>query len=44
MPPWLVDVLLAVALTTVAAYTAEPVAVLARRRRRRGDRSAKRRK
>jgi hypothetical protein len=38
MPLWLVDVLLAVAATAVAAYAIEPVAVVARRRRRRGDR------
>jgi hypothetical protein len=44
MPRWLVDVLLAAGLMAAAAYAAEPVAVLARRRRQRGDRSAKRRK
>jgi hypothetical protein len=44
MPGWLEDVLLAVGLTVAASYAAEPVAVVARRRRQRGDQSAKRRK
>jgi hypothetical protein len=44
MPRWLEEVLLAAGLTIAAAYAAEPVAVLARRRRQRGDQSAKRRK
>jgi hypothetical protein len=34
MPRWLVDVLLAVALTVAASYVVEPVAMVARRRRR----------
>jgi hypothetical protein len=42
MPRWLIDILLAVALTVAASYAVEPVAVLARRRRQRGDQSAKR--
>jgi hypothetical protein len=33
MPRWLIDILLAVGLTAGASYAAEPVAVLARRRR-----------
>jgi hypothetical protein len=43
MPRWLLDVLFGTALLTAAAYATEPLAVLARRRRRRdekrGDRS-----
>jgi ABC-type enterobactin transport system permease subunit len=35
MPRWLIDVLLAVALTAAASYAVEPVAVVARRRRQR---------
>jgi hypothetical protein len=44
MPRWLEEVLLAVGLTAAASYAAEPVAVVARRRRQRGRQSAKRRK
>jgi hypothetical protein len=44
MPRWLQEVLLAVGLTAAAAYAVEPVAVVARRRRQRGDQSGKRRK
>jgi hypothetical protein len=44
MPPWLEDVLLATGLLAATAYATEPVAVLARRKRQRGDQSAKRRK
>ena len=44
MPRWLEDVLLAAGLMAATAYAAEPVAVFARRRRQRGDRSARRRK
>jgi hypothetical protein len=43
MPRWLIDILLAVALTVAASYVVEPVAVLARRRRQRDDQSGKRR-
>jgi len=43
MPPWLEDVLLAVGLMVAAAYATEPVLVLARRRRQRDGRSARRR-
>jgi hypothetical protein len=43
MPRWLIDVLLAAGLMAAAAYAAEPVAVLARRKRRRGEGTAKRR-
>jgi hypothetical protein len=35
MPPWLEDVLFAVAGLTALAFASEPVAVLARRRRQR---------
>jgi hypothetical protein len=35
MPGWLEDVLLAAGLLTATAYAAEPVTVLARRRRQR---------
>jgi hypothetical protein len=42
MPRWLEDVLLGAGLLTAAAYATEPVAVLARRRRQRGDRPTKR--
>jgi hypothetical protein len=44
MPRWLEDVLLAAGLLAATAYATEPVAVLARRRRQRGDQSTKRRK
>jgi hypothetical protein len=44
MPPWLEYVLLATGLLAATAYATEPVVVLARRRRQRGDRSTKRRK
>jgi hypothetical protein len=44
MPRWLEDILLATGLLTATAFAAEPVAVLARRRRQRGDQSTKRRK
>jgi hypothetical protein len=44
MPPWLEDVLLATGLLAATAYATEPVVVFARRRRQRGDQSAKRRK
>ena len=43
MPRWLEDVLLAAGLLAATAYATEPVAVLARRRRQRGDQSTKRR-
>jgi hypothetical protein len=43
MPRWLEDVLLATGLLAAASFAAEPFAVLARRRRQRGDQSAKRR-
>jgi hypothetical protein len=36
MPGWLIDVLLATGLLTASAFAAEPVIVLARRRRQRG--------
>jgi hypothetical protein len=42
MPHWLEDILVAAGLLTAAAYATEPVAVLARRRRQRGDGSTKR--
>jgi hypothetical protein len=44
MPRWLEDVLLAAGLLAATAYATEPVAVLARRRRQRGDQSTERRK
>ena len=44
MPRWLEDILLATGLLAATAFAAEPVAVLARRRRQRGDQSTKRRK
>jgi hypothetical protein len=43
MPGWLEDVLLAAGLLAATAYAAEPVTVLARRKRQRRDQSAKRR-
>jgi hypothetical protein len=43
MPSWLLDVLVATGVLAAAAYVAEPVAVLARRRRQRRDKPAKRR-
>jgi hypothetical protein len=43
MPGWLEDVLLAAGLLTATAYATEPVAVLARRRRQRGEHSTKQR-
>jgi hypothetical protein len=43
MPGWLVDVLVATGVLAAAAYVTEPVVVLARRRRQRGDKPAKRR-
>jgi hypothetical protein len=44
MPRWLEDVLLAAGLLAATAFATEPVAVLARRRRQRGDQSTKLRK
>jgi hypothetical protein len=44
MPGWLLDTLLATGLLAATAYAAEPVAVLARRRRQRNDQSARHRK
>lgn len=44
MPRWLEDILLATGLLAATAFAAEPVAVLARRRRQRGDQSTRRRK
>ena len=44
MPRWLEDILLATGLLAATAFAAEPVAVLVRRRRQRGDQSTKRRK
>ena len=43
MPRWLEDMLLATGLLASVAFATEPVAVLARRRRQRGDQSTKRR-
>jgi hypothetical protein len=43
MPGWLEDVLLATGLLAATAYATEPAAVLAQRRRRRGDQSTERR-
>jgi len=44
MPGWLEDVLLAAGLLAATAYATEPVAALARRRRRRSDQPGQRRK
>jgi hypothetical protein len=44
MPRWLEEVLLGTGLLAATAYATEPVIVLARRRRERGDQSTKRRK
>jgi hypothetical protein len=44
MPRWLEDVLLAAGLLAATAFAAEPVVVLAQRRRQRGDQSTERRK